>query len=198
MDSRLEMTPATVLNVKIEPSILKTTFPASPLSIPISKVNESISPSKQKSPTQRTSPLLSKPVSPIKKKLVTVIKRSGIVKQVEKPIKEIVKKRKSSFSTAIYNHHPEMSLNDYKSLQSLLNALQKHPSSWAFRKPVDIKDAPDYYAIIKTPMDLQTIQEKLNCYAAPLECFMDIILLFQNCFTYNPPHHCVNEAGTSS
>lgn len=32
-----------------------------------------------------------------------------------------------------------------------------HDNSWPFRKPVDIKKVPDYYDIIKDPMDLERI-----------------------------------------
>lgn len=37
-----------------------------------------------------------------------------------------------------------------------------HDNSWPFRKPVDAKKVPDYYDIIKDPMDLEKIQTNLN------------------------------------
>ena len=35
-------------------------------------------------------------------------------------------------------------------------------NSWPFREPVDKNKVPDYYDIIKKPMDLQTIQRKVD------------------------------------
>ncbi|KAI8849519.1 hypothetical protein BC829DRAFT_470610 [Chytridium lagenaria] len=51
-----------------------------------------------------------------------------------------------------------------KACKSILSSLQKHKSSWPFHVPVDpvIAQAPDYYNIIKNPMDLQTAGQKLS------------------------------------
>lgn len=38
----------------------------------------------------------------------------------------------------------------------------EHENSWPFRKPVDQKKVPDYYDVIKNPMDLETAQKKLK------------------------------------
>ena len=48
---------------------------------------------------------------------------------------------------------------------------------------------PDYYEIIKTPMDLTTIKKKLDGqqYKTAKECITDFDLMFQNCYTYNRP-----------
>ena len=35
-------------------------------------------------------------------------------------------------------------------------------NSWPFHEPVDKNKVPDYYDIIKKPMDLQTIQRKVD------------------------------------
>ena len=37
-----------------------------------------------------------------------------------------------------------------------------HENSWPFRKPVDRDKVRDYYEVIKRPMDLETIQKKVN------------------------------------
>ncbi|KAK7066065.1 histone acetyltransferase, partial [Halocaridina rubra] len=72
-------------------------------------------------------------------------------------------------------------------LETLLEELLKHPSSWPFSKPVSRKDAPDYYDIVKKPMDFRTIQTKLYDmkYMKDEEFIADVMLVFQNCQQYN-------------
>ncbi|XP_037796843.1 bromodomain adjacent to zinc finger domain protein 1A-like [Penaeus monodon] len=48
-------------------------------------------------------------------------------------------------------------------LETLLDELFKHKMSWPFHKAVSKKEAPDYYDILKKPMDFGRIREKLNC-----------------------------------
>jgi hypothetical protein len=50
-------------------------------------------------------------------------------------------------------------------------AITTEPRSKIFRDPVSAKQAPDYFSIIKNPMDLKTIRKKLNTqrYHAPEE-----------------------------
>jgi ATPase family AAA domain-containing protein 2 len=53
---------------------------------------------------------------------------------------------------------------------------------------VDKEDAPDYYDIIKTPMDLSTMYDKVNKeeYSCAAEFIADIDLICSNCLEYNP------------
>ena len=47
----------------------------------------------------------------------------------------------------------------------------------------------DYYDIIKQPMDLGTIKERLetNFYYSATECIQDFNQMFTNCYIYNNP-----------
>lgn len=45
-----------------------------------------------------------------------------------------------------------------RATEDLLN----HEASWAFRKPVNLKQVPIYRKIIKHPMDLSTIWRKVQ------------------------------------
>lgn len=56
-----------------------------------------------------------------------------------------------------------------------------------------ILDVPDYYDIIKQPMDLSTIKKKLDRkqYKSPKEFKDDLDLMFRNCYFYNPPDNFV-------
>jgi hypothetical protein len=71
---------------------------------------------------------------------------------------------------------------------------KKHNAyAWPFYKPVDVEllGLPDYHDIIKHPMDLGTVKQKLDQreYKRPDEFAADIRLIFTNCYKYNQPDH---------
>ncbi|KAI9250326.1 Bromodomain-containing protein [Sporodiniella umbellata] len=68
-----------------------------------------------------------------------------------------------------------------------LNKLKKHPCAFAFLQPVDpvYFNIPDYFDVIKHPMDLSAIEKKLNTYKSKAEFISDIQLMLDNCYTYN-------------
>ncbi|XP_012516497.1 PREDICTED: bromodomain testis-specific protein [Propithecus coquereli] len=106
-----------------------------------------------------------------------------------------------SQQTAIVNPPPPEYINTKKSgrltnqLQYLqkvvLKALWKHSFSWPFQHPVDAVKLklPDYYTIIKNPMDLNTIKKRLEnkYYVKASECIEDFNTMFSNCYLYNQP-----------
>ncbi|KAI6209732.1 hypothetical protein M3Y96_00251900 [Aphelenchoides besseyi] len=89
--------------------------------------------------------------------------------------------------------------------QKLLKDMTKTKLSqlftWPFLEPVDeVKlGITGYYDIIKEPMDIQTMQKKLNAlqYANPQEFYDDFQLICKNCFLYNPPDQPVHKCGKS-
>uniref|UniRef100_A0A8C2XUP7 Bromodomain testis-specific protein n=1 Tax=Capra hircus TaxID=9925 RepID=A0A8C2XUP7_CAPHI len=103
-----------------------------------------------------------------------------------------------SRQTAIVNPPPPECINTKKNgrltnqLQYLqkvvLKALWKHSFSWPFQQPVDAVKLklPDYYTIIKNPMDLNTIKKRLEhkYYVKASEYFNT---MFSNCYLYNKP-----------
>ncbi|XP_034043675.1 bromodomain-containing protein 4-like isoform X2 [Thalassophryne amazonica] len=76
-------------------------------------------------------------------------------------------------------------------LKVVLKTLWKHQFAWPFHSPVDAVDLnlPDYYKIIKTPMDMGTIKKRLenNYYWNAQECIQDFNTMFTNCYIYNKP-----------
>ncbi|KAJ8793534.1 hypothetical protein J1605_019368 [Eschrichtius robustus] len=104
-----------------------------------------------------------------------------------------------SRQTAIVNPPPPAYINTKKNgrwtnqLQYLqkvvLKALRKHNFSWPFQQPVDAVKLklPDYYTIIKSPMDLNTIKNRLEhkYYVKASECIEDFNTMFSNCYLYN-------------
>jgi len=82
---------------------------------------------------------------------------------------------------------------------NITRSLQLHPRSFPFLKPVDpvLLNIPDYFTVIKHPMDLSTIMKKIkeNKYKGINEYISDVELMFNNCFIYNPPTNPVHIAG---
>lgn len=68
--------------------------------------------------------------------------------------------------------------------------LQQHPHGWVFNSPVDPVELglPDYFTVIKKPMDLGTIKKRLdNGIYHKLDTFQEEVnLTFQNAMLYNP------------
>ncbi|KAM7371787.1 hypothetical protein PAMP_008997 [Pampus punctatissimus] len=76
-------------------------------------------------------------------------------------------------------------------LKVVLKTLWKHQFAWPFHAPVDaVKlNLPDYYTIIKTPMDMGSIKKRLenSFYWNAQECIQDFNTMFTNCYIYNKP-----------
>ncbi|XP_061604240.1 bromodomain-containing protein 4 isoform X2 [Phyllopteryx taeniolatus] len=76
-------------------------------------------------------------------------------------------------------------------LKVVIKSLWKHQFAWPFHSPVDsVKlNLPDYYTIIKSPMDMGTIKKRLenSYYWNAQECIQDFNKMFTNCYMYNKP-----------
>lgn len=46
--------------------------------------------------------------------------------------------------------------------QNIIDTFKRHKSAWPFNEPVNKEDVPDYYEKIKEPMDIKTIEKKLQ------------------------------------
>ena len=76
---------------------------------------------------------------------------------------------------------------NYNQLLHLLNDMQNHTAAWPFAQPVNRDEVPDYYEVIKEPMDLSTMEERLgnDLYPRPEDFIKDSRLIFDNCRRYN-------------
>jgi bromodomain-containing factor 1 len=89
--------------------------------------------------------------------------------------------------------------------------LKKQKDATPFLRPVDpiALNIPHYPSIIKTPMDLSTIERKVTSsnptkpdpnpqnprYHSAEEFISDVRLIFQNCLTFNGPDHAISAMG---
>uniref|UniRef100_A0A4W4DS58 histone acetyltransferase n=1 Tax=Electrophorus electricus TaxID=8005 RepID=A0A4W4DS58_ELEEL len=86
----------------------------------------------------------------------------------------------------------------YSSLKNILQQVKSHQNAWPFMEPVKKNEAPGYYQVIRFPMDLKTMTERLKSrYYTTRKLFMaDMQRIFTNCREYNPPeseyYKCAN------
>lgn len=73
-------------------------------------------------------------------------------------------------------------------MRQLLLLVHDHQDSWPFHDPVDPAEVPDYYEVIKNPVSLALIQQRLATqqYYLTLEMFAaDIRIMLSNARKYN-------------
>lgn len=74
-------------------------------------------------------------------------------------------------------------------MPTLEKLYRQDPESHPFRQPVDPQSLgiPDYFDIVKKPIDLSTIKRKLDIgqYTDPWEYVDDVWLMFDNAWLYN-------------
>nr|BAP33937.1 histone acetyltransferase gcn5 [Polyandrocarpa misakiensis] len=77
----------------------------------------------------------------------------------------------------------------YPTLKLLVQCMRSHSSAWPFLEPVKKSEVPTYYDVIKSPMDLRTINEKLKSksYTNRKIFIADMQKIFDNCREYNTP-----------
>ncbi|RAL02168.1 bromodomain-containing protein [Aspergillus ibericus CBS 121593] len=75
----------------------------------------------------------------------------------------------------------------FNELRRFLSQIQAHKQAWPFVSPVNKDEVPDYYKVIETPMDLSTMEERLekDAYSTPKDLVNDLKLIFSNCRQYN-------------
>ncbi|NWR60224.1 BAZ1A protein, partial [Bucorvus abyssinicus] len=121
---------------------------------------------------------------------VTEPKRRGRKRQsTESPPQTSLNRRSSGRQGGVH---------ELSAFEQLVVELVRHDDSWPFMKLVSKIQVPDYYDIIKKPIALNIIREKVNkCeYKLASEFIDDIELMFSNCFEYNPRNTSEAKAGT--
>lgn len=86
----------------------------------------------------------------------------------------------------------------HKHLKSVLDEIKIHDCAWPFLAPVNAEEtgAIDYYDVIKNPMDLSTMEKRLDggWFYVTKEIFIaDFRRMVENCKTYNGKGHYVTD-----
>ncbi|KAJ8687395.1 hypothetical protein QAD02_023189 [Eretmocerus hayati] len=112
----------------------------------------------------------------------------GILQSEADNIDEYVCPNCQRNSSVNFANMKNLNSKDLDLLKKLIKQIQGHKSAWPFMEPVDPNEAPDYYKVIKEPMDLQTIELRINdrTYKKLSEFIGDMTKIFDNCRYYNP------------
>ncbi|KAK9269660.1 hypothetical protein L1049_001438 [Liquidambar formosana] len=80
-------------------------------------------------------------------------------------------------------------LPDKKSLELILDKLQKKDTYGVYAEPVDPEELPDYHDVIAHPMDFATVRKKLGngSYSTLVQFESDVFLICTNAMQYNAP-----------
>ena len=76
----------------------------------------------------------------------------------------------------------------YEALESMLKKIMADKNAYPFLAKVRRMQAPDYYTIIRRPMDLGTMQRNLKTgthYKSKAQFLEELNLIWENCLTYN-------------
>lgn len=86
---------------------------------------------------------------------------------------------------------PLVSLSDI--FEEIHNEMRSMSDTEAFHLPVNSKNVPDYYTIIKQPMDLQTLRKNIRSkkYKNREDFMQDVNLIWKNSEIYNGPNHLI-------
>ncbi|XP_055893415.1 transcription initiation factor TFIID subunit 1-like isoform X2 [Biomphalaria glabrata] len=129
------------------------------------------------------------------------IRRKSLVLKVPKQAVETKKKRRvSNIVHCDYLKKPKQSSNRRRTdplvtlssiFESILNELRSLPDIQLFLFPVNPKEVPDYYRIIKRPMDMQTMRENVRQkkYRSREDFLTDLNQIVENSKLYNGAQH---------
>ncbi|KAJ6519584.1 hypothetical protein C8R45DRAFT_1057985 [Mycena sanguinolenta] len=101
-----------------------------------------------------------------------------------------------------------LDMGQWRFCSSTIRSLKKHKDAFPFLNPVDpvALGIPHYPTIVRTPMDLSTVERKLNCsnpskpdpnpenprYTTSDEFIADVRLIFKNCLLFNGADHPIS------
>lgn len=153
--------------------------------------------------SQQKTPTPTKIKSQVKKKEISEEEFSFTKRNIRKRregrvlTKLSVKEESDDFLFSSEGELGEMTTEEKAICKKVVTHVMRHQHAWPFNQPVDpvALQIPDYFDVIKKPMDFRTISSKLrrNEYESLVEFEEDMSLVFRNAKTYNPPDHDVHK-----
>lgn len=112
-------------------------------------------------------------------------------------VEELARKEEVAKSKSPNNR--QQVYKDMEPCRHMLTELENHELAWPFLVPVNGKQFPEYYQVIRHPMDFHTMKTKLRDYAYKSrdEFAHDARRVFINCNTFNEDDSEVGQAGKS-
>ncbi|KAL0852066.1 hypothetical protein ABMA28_000317 [Loxostege sticticalis] len=139
--------------------------------------------SKNSSATQKGEPPPEPPVKTGRKTNNSLASATGqiVIPDNDEPVNSTRKKLKTS---QIFSQTEEDIQTD---MYKVLEQLTAHEDAWPFMDPVEEEYAPNYYAVIRRPMDLRKMEQRLDTgYYTDFSMFKaDFKLIVNNCRLYN-------------
>ncbi|XP_077072228.1 bromodomain adjacent to zinc finger domain protein 2B isoform X5 [Siphateles boraxobius] len=191
-----------------------TTIPDGDWFCPACISQASIQSLKAKKPLNRSSGGMRKPAEARRHRKTSVVgddseDDSGSANSTPKKVSKDIKKRRTEENPSpnpakqespACVKKPKTVRDDSKDLamcRILLAELESHQDAGPFLTPVNSKSVPGYRKVIRKPMDLSTIRDKLiNGQYLNLETFIiDVNLVFDNCEKFNEDHSDIGRAG---
>ncbi|KAF7703847.1 Histone acetyltransferase KAT2A [Cucumispora dikerogammari] len=98
-------------------------------------------------------------------------------------IAENMSKESKDIPTVVINKNVQLK----NIMKYIITIIKSEPSSWPFLEPVKESEVPEYCLVIKEPMDLSTMSQKIkdNLYGDLNEFKEDFDLIIKNCYTFN-------------
>merc|ERR1719376_728250 len=89
---------------------------------------------------------------------------------------------------------------DHDLVKKLAKQLMSNRNANPFKDPVDPSAVPNYYKVVKEPMDLHTIEQRVNGqhYNKLGEFVGDVMRIFENCRFFNQPHSAITKSPKNS
>ncbi|KAJ9479957.1 Bromodomain-containing factor 1 [Pseudozyma hubeiensis] len=128
--------------------------------------------------------------------------QSASSSEMRKAARRKVAKKAGSLSAREQAHYAKVAQDELRFCTRIIDDLLKPTFSnvaWVFYDlpTMDFDWAPAYFQMIKKPIALRDVQKNIRSgeYADAQEFDADMQLLFQNCFTFNPPGSDVHNMG---